>query len=52
VTRSARDRLIDIQAAIAKIHEYRRALRGEHSGMAVSAIRADEIHGPVSCRPQ
>jgi uncharacterized protein with HEPN domain len=38
VTRSARDRLIDIQAAIAKIHEYRRALRGEHSGMAVSAI--------------
>lgn len=38
MTRSARDRLTDIQAAIGKIHDYRRALRGEHSDMAVSAI--------------
>jgi len=38
VSRSARDRLTDIQTAIAKVYAYRPALRGEHSDMAVSAI--------------
>lgn len=38
VSRSARDRLADIQTAIAKVYAYRPALRGEHSEMAVSAI--------------
>ena len=38
MSRSARDRLTDIQTAIAKVYAYRPALRGEHSDMAVSAI--------------
>ena len=38
MSRSARDRLTDIQTAIAKVYAYRPALRGEHSEMAVSAI--------------
>ena len=38
MSRSARDRLADIQTAIAKVYAYRPALRGEHSEMAVSAI--------------
>jgi uncharacterized protein with HEPN domain len=38
VSRSARDRLIDIQTAITKVYAFRPALRGEHSDMAVSAI--------------
>jgi hypothetical protein len=38
VTRSAQDRLADIQTAIAKVYAYRPSLKGEHSEMAVSAI--------------
>ncbi len=38
MSRSARDRLIDIQTAITKVYAFRPALRGEHSDMAVSAI--------------
>lgn len=38
MSRSARDRLTDIQTAIAKVYAYRPTLRGEHSDMAVSAI--------------
>jgi uncharacterized protein with HEPN domain len=38
VSRSARDRLTDIQTAIAKVHKYRSSLNGPHSEMAVSAI--------------
>jgi uncharacterized protein with HEPN domain len=38
VSRSARDRLIDIQAAIAKVYKYRSSLNGPYSEMAVSAI--------------
>jgi len=38
VSRSARDRLTDIQTAITKVYLYRASLRGEHSDMAVSAI--------------
>jgi uncharacterized protein with HEPN domain len=38
VTRSARDRLTDIQMAIARVYSYRPSLKGEHSEMAVSAI--------------
>ena len=38
MSRSPRDRLTDIQTAIAKVYAYRVALRGEHSDMAVSAI--------------
>jgi uncharacterized protein with HEPN domain len=38
VTRSARNRLTDIQAAIAKVYEYRPSLKGLYSEMAVSAI--------------
>ena len=36
--RAARDRLTDIQTAIAKVYVYRASLRGDHSDMAVSAI--------------
>lgn len=38
MTRSARDRLTDIQMAIARVYSYRPSLKGEHSEMAVSAI--------------
>jgi uncharacterized protein with HEPN domain len=38
VTRSAKDRLTDIQMAIARVYSYRPSLKGEHSEMAVSAI--------------
>ena len=38
VTRSAQDRLTDIQMAIARVYSYRPSLKGEHSEMAVSAI--------------
>lgn len=38
MTRSARERLIDIQTAIAKVYAYRPSLGGEHSDTAVSAI--------------
>ncbi len=38
MSRSARDRLTDIQTAIAKVYVYRASLRGDHSDMAVSAI--------------
>ncbi len=38
MTRSAQDRLTDIQTAIAKVYAYRPSLKGEHSEMAVSAI--------------
>lgn len=38
MTRSAQERLTDIQAAIARVYAYRPSLRGEHSEMAVSAI--------------
>jgi uncharacterized protein with HEPN domain len=38
VTRSAQDRLTDIQTAIARVYAYRPSLKGEHSEMAVSAI--------------
>jgi uncharacterized protein with HEPN domain len=38
VTRSAQDRLNDIQTAIARVYAYRPSLKGEHSEMAVSAI--------------
>ena len=38
MSRSARDRLIDIQTAIAKVYKYRSSLNGPHSEMAVSAI--------------
>jgi uncharacterized protein with HEPN domain len=38
VTRSAQDRLTDIQMAIARVYAYRPSLKGEHSEMAVSAI--------------
>jgi uncharacterized protein with HEPN domain len=38
VTRSARDRLTDIQTAIAKVYDYRPSLKGHYSDMAVSAI--------------
>lgn len=38
MTRSAQDRLTDIQAAIARVYGYRPSLQGEHSEMAVSAI--------------
>ena len=38
MTRSVRDRLTDIQTAIAKVYDYRPSLKGEHSDMAVSAI--------------
>jgi uncharacterized protein with HEPN domain len=38
VSRSAGDRLTDIQTAIAKVYAYQASLRGEHSDMAVSAI--------------
>jgi len=38
VSRSARERLTDIQTAIAKVYAYRASLKGEHSDMAVSAI--------------
>lgn len=33
-----RDRLTDIQAAIARVYDYRPSLKGQHSAMAVSAI--------------
>ena len=38
MTRSAQDRLTDIQTAIARVYAYRPSLKGEHSEMAVSAI--------------
>lgn len=38
MTRSAKDRLTDIQMAIARVYSYRPSLKGEHSEMAVSAI--------------
>ena len=38
MTRSAQDRLTDIQMAIARVYSYRPSLKGEHSEMAVSAI--------------
>ena len=38
MSRSARERLTDIQTAIAKVYAYRASLKGEHSDMAVSAI--------------
>ena len=38
MTRSAQDRLTDIQMAIARVYSYRPFLKGEHSEMAVSAI--------------
>jgi len=38
VTRSAQDRLTDIQMAIVRVYSYRPSLKGEHSEMAVSAI--------------
>ena len=38
MSRSARDRLTDIQTAIAKVYAYRASLRGDNSDMAVSAI--------------
>jgi uncharacterized protein with HEPN domain len=38
VTRSAKNRLTDIQMAIARVYSYRPSLKGEHSEMAVSAI--------------
>jgi uncharacterized protein with HEPN domain len=38
VTRSPRDRLTDIQTAIAKVYKYRSSLNGLHAEMAVSAI--------------
>ena len=38
MTRSAQDRLTDIQMAIARVYAYRPSLKGEHSEMAVSAI--------------
>lgn len=38
MTRSAQDRLNDIQMAIARVYAYRSSLKGEHSEMAVSAI--------------
>ncbi len=38
MTRSAKDRLADIQMAIARVYSYRPSLKGEHSEMAVSAI--------------
>lgn len=38
MTRSAEDRLTDIQTAIARVYAYRPSLKGEHSEMAVSAI--------------
>jgi uncharacterized protein with HEPN domain len=38
VSRSAQDRLTDIQMAIARVYAYRPSLKGEHSEMAVSAI--------------
>lgn len=38
MTRSAQERLTDIQSAIARVYAYRPSLRGEHSEMAVSAI--------------
>ena len=38
MTRSAKNRLTDIQMAIARVYSYRPSLKGEHSEMAVSAI--------------
>ena len=38
MTRSAQDRLTDIQMATARVYAYRPSLKGEHSEMAVSAI--------------
>ena len=38
MTRSAQDRLTDIQMAIARVYSDRPSLKGEHSEMAVSAI--------------
>ena len=38
MSRSAQERLTDIQAAIARVYGYRPSLGGEHSEMAVSAI--------------
>lgn len=38
MTRSAHNRLTDIQSAIARVYGYRPSLQGEHSEMAVSAI--------------
>ncbi len=38
MTRSAQDRLNDIQMAIARVYSFRSSLKGEHSEMAVSAI--------------
>ena len=50
MTRSARDRLTDIQMAIARVYSYRPSLKGEHSEMAVETkqanllSRADDEH--------
>ena len=38
MSRSARDRLTDIQTAITKVYKYRSSLNGPYSEMAVSAI--------------
>ncbi len=38
MSRSAQDRLTDIQMAIAKVYEYQPALQGPYSDMAISAI--------------
>lgn len=38
MSRSERDRLGDIEAAIAKVNEFRPSLQGEYAEMAVSAI--------------
>ena len=41
MTRSAQDRLTDIQMAIARVYSYRPSLKGEHSERAVETKQAN-----------